>query len=895
MKDIIPAKKQSPILGLTGMGGGVGSNIVAGGAAEKSYVDDVFSTYLYTGDGTNNKHIQNGVDLTEGGFVWLKKTDEAGNFLIVDSNYSMGSGGNLPWMASNAEGQYAGPVINSFESNGFKLHSNWYANEAKDYVSWAFRKSKGFFDIVSYSGDGTTRDIAHNLGCVPGMIMLKRTDNNSDWWTYHRDLGDTANPAWSKVLRLNDAGAQQDAYCLGSEDTHTSSTFRVGNDNSMNTNGASYVAYLFAGGESKAATATSIDLSGQEGIDIAASSSLNLGTGQFCVEGWIYLDDAPGTGSPAYGRFFQLDGPTVNAANTNLQITIQPSDKTIYVQNGSNGLISGTRKLQKQWNHIAVTRVSNTITVYVNGIPDGTASTAQDFNPNSGSPRVRLGYCDSTSNNNGVFQGKISNFRITTNEAVYTSAFKVPTEPLTTTSQGVTASNVKLLCCNGSSTTSSTVTPGTITAAGSPAASTNSPFDDPDGFKFGEDANQNLVKCGSYEGNGDTTNGTRVYVGFEPQWLLIKPIGFSEHWHQFDAMRGMVNAGNDKRLEVNQTGAETTTVDFIDINPDGFTVYFNPNVNKDNETFVYMAVRRPDGYVGKPAEAGTDVFAMDTGAGSSTIPNFDSGFPVDFATAREFAGAAHWNTGGRLIQGVYVDTDNNNSENGASAMNFESNVGWNSLGGWNSAAQSWMWKRGAGFDMVSYKGYNPSGIRDIPHNLNAVPEMIWMKARNYGGGWSVYHKGCNGGTNPEQYHLRLDNTNTQTDSAQAWADTAPTSTHWTVADDNAGNGTYNYIAMLFASVTGISKVGYFAGSDYSNTISLGFAPRFLLLKNIDATEYWPVYDSLRGWNNRIAINNSNAQATTSGWVTPTASGVTLIGNQLPVNKAGNRYIYYAHA
>ena len=53
MKDIIPAKKQSPILGLSGMGGGVGSNIVAGLAAGPTYVDEVFSTYLYKGTGAD--------------------------------------------------------------------------------------------------------------------------------------------------------------------------------------------------------------------------------------------------------------------------------------------------------------------------------------------------------------------------------------------------------------------------------------------------------------------------------------------------------------------------------------------------------------------------------------------------------------------------------------------------------------------------------------------------------------------------------------------------------------------------------------------------------------------------------------------------------------------------
>ena len=101
-----------------------------------------------------------------------------------------------------------------------------------------------------------------------------------------------------------------------------------------------------------------------------------------------------------------------------------------------------------------------------------------------------------------MFNGKISNLRVTVGEPVYTSAFRPSTTPLTTSSQGVTASNVKLLCCNNSSTTGSTTTSGTITANGDPTASTYSPFDDPEGFKFGGDEDQNIIKTGKYIGNG---------------------------------------------------------------------------------------------------------------------------------------------------------------------------------------------------------------------------------------------------------------------------------------------------------------------------------------------------------------------------------------------------------
>ena len=65
MKDIIPAKKQSPILGLTGMGGGVGSNL-GGSLAKKTYIDDVFSNWVYTGN-NSARNEPNGIDLADKG------------------------------------------------------------------------------------------------------------------------------------------------------------------------------------------------------------------------------------------------------------------------------------------------------------------------------------------------------------------------------------------------------------------------------------------------------------------------------------------------------------------------------------------------------------------------------------------------------------------------------------------------------------------------------------------------------------------------------------------------------------------------------------------------------------------------------------------------------------
>ena len=84
MKDIIPAKKQSPILGLTGMGGGVGSNL-GGSLTEKTYIEDVYSTHLYIGNMTD-RNINTGVDMSgKGGLAWL--------YVRAGSGVDWGTGG----------------------------------------------------------------------------------------------------------------------------------------------------------------------------------------------------------------------------------------------------------------------------------------------------------------------------------------------------------------------------------------------------------------------------------------------------------------------------------------------------------------------------------------------------------------------------------------------------------------------------------------------------------------------------------------------------------------------------------------------------------------------------------------------------------------------------------
>ena len=212
------------------------------------------------------------------------------------------------------------------------------------------------------------------------------------------------------------------------------------------------------------------------------------------------------------------------------------------------------------------------------------------------------------------------------------------------------------------------------------------------------------------------------------------------------------------------------------------------------------------------------------------------------------------------------------------------------------------WKRYAGDDVVTYKGDDFASGRNIPHSMNKAPEMMWVKDRSASENWYVYHKGHNGGSGPEHWFTSINTDGVEQDHGPAWADTVPTSTHFTVGGDTAVNkDDDNYIAMLFASVDGISKVGSYTGTGSDLDLDLGFTCRFLIIKRTDSSGHWMVFDSVRGINSGneyfLRLNESDAQTawTQAEWVDPITDGIRIVSSDADVNTNTGKYIYSAHA
>ena len=211
-------------------------------SAAPNYIEDVFSTWLYTGTGASNA-IPNGIDLAgKGGLVWIKQRNAVIEHFLYDTNR-----GPLNVLESNSTvaAYTASNTLTSFNAGGFTLGSSNFVNGTtsapRNYVSWTFRDQAKFFDVVTYTGDGVAgRTVAHNLGSVPGCIIVKRTDTTSDWKVYHRSIGNT------QFLRLNSTDLASSSTFQWNNTSPTSTVFSLGTDGGVNGSGGTFVAYLFA-------------------------------------------------------------------------------------------------------------------------------------------------------------------------------------------------------------------------------------------------------------------------------------------------------------------------------------------------------------------------------------------------------------------------------------------------------------------------------------------------------------------------------------------------------------------------------------------------------------------------------------------------------------------------
>jgi hypothetical protein len=209
----------------------------AGSATVGSNIEDVFATHLYEGTG-GVQTINNGINLNlSGGLVWIKRRDSTEDHYLFDT--IRGVNQELNSNTTDASTALANSLT-SFNTNGFTLGAATGVNTSGGiYTAWTFKEQFKFFDMVTYTGNGTARTIPHSLGAVPGCIIIKKINGTSGGAVYHDQLGT------NEYLALNSNANKATSANVYSA-VPTSSVFSIGTDGIVNANGDTYVAYLFA-------------------------------------------------------------------------------------------------------------------------------------------------------------------------------------------------------------------------------------------------------------------------------------------------------------------------------------------------------------------------------------------------------------------------------------------------------------------------------------------------------------------------------------------------------------------------------------------------------------------------------------------------------------------------
>ena len=420
---------------------------------------------------------------------------------------------------------------------------------------------------------------------------------------------------------------------------------------------------------------------------------------------------------------------------------------------------------------------------------------------------------------------------------------------------------------------------------------------------FGADGDESIIKCGSYTGN-NSADGPTITLGWEPQWLLLKSSG-SDGWQIVDVTRGWTSQGGgassaQNPLTPHSNAAENSISGTYQPTSTGFKITAVGGLHNDNNVeYIYMAIRRPM----KVPEAATEVFAIDTEGNAGSLPGYRSGFPVDMALRPETGGGS-FVAAARLMQGKQLYTNGDSGQaSGTSLCSFDYMNGYSDVTGVASGRISYMFKRAPEFmDVVAYAGFASPNPKALSHNLTVTPEMIIIKRRNGAQDWYVWSEALGVPDTPAGY-MQL-NTDVASSTGEDQIKAVAATTFSLKANENRTSAAGNtYIAYLFATLDGISKVGSYTADASLTTIDCGFAAgaRFVLIKRTDATGDWYLYDSViqglvAGNDPYIVLNETDSQVTGTDYIDPDNSGfqITAAGSST-INVDTGEYIFLAIA
>lgn len=298
--------------------------MIPGIVAAGSLVPDYIGGVRYTQNSVYPRQLTTNVDLSSGGLLFLYTSGGQNTELVFKTG---GSTYGCAFFSSPTAD--TGAITNlTFNTTGWTFDNNTAPKNtigntdlsAVTCVGHTMKSLSGLLDVVNYTGDGAaSKLISHGLGAVPGAILIKRVDGNSNGQFGHRQLNGGTTP-WN----YRDRAASTVGYAADTSawnDTAPSSTqFTVGNSADCNANGASYVAFVF--GHDTGGSGT-IQCDSYTGNGSATGPSVSLGWNPRILlikavsgstHSWIFLSQFMTSGFS--GNDLEKDVSPSNAENT---------------------------------------------------------------------------------------------------------------------------------------------------------------------------------------------------------------------------------------------------------------------------------------------------------------------------------------------------------------------------------------------------------------------------------------------------------------------------------------------------------------------------------------------------------------------------------------------------
>ena len=241
-----------------------------------------FQTVLWTGDGAADTRTISfdGNSNMQPDWVWHKQRDDTYGNHVFDSSRGFGANKELVTRGSFVEGDTsnfntgANGYVNAAASNGFVVKKgtggtgNVYINQSGDsHVAWNWKANGGTtatndasstgvgtidsviqanttagFSIVTYTGTTSAGSIAHGLGAVPKMIIVKNRQDGAENWAVQSP---TASDPWTDYMYLDLPNALDDNAGLWNDTAPTSTVFTIGTSGVVS-QAENHVAYCFA-------------------------------------------------------------------------------------------------------------------------------------------------------------------------------------------------------------------------------------------------------------------------------------------------------------------------------------------------------------------------------------------------------------------------------------------------------------------------------------------------------------------------------------------------------------------------------------------------------------------------------------------------------------------------